>query len=134
MAEKKMILCDTDVMIDYWNKTNISHTSTKAIVEETIGINNVVLSAITKIELLTGATNKADMKRISKNLDQWIIALLDIDITLTSFSLIEKYSLSHGLALPDSIIAATALSTNLDLFTYNVKDYKFISGLKLFKP
>jgi len=129
-----MILCDTDVMIDYWNKTNIRHTSTKAIVEETIGINNVVLSAITKIELLTGATNKADMKRISKNLDQWIIALLDIDITLTSFSLIEKYSLSHGLALPDSIIAATALSTNLDLFTYNVKDYKFISGLKLFKP
>ena len=44
-----------------------------------------------------------------------------------------KYRLSHSVALPDCIIAAIAMVTNLEFFTYNQKDFKFIEGLKLFQ-
>jgi tRNA(fMet)-specific endonuclease VapC len=44
-----------------------------------------------------------------------------------------KYVLSHKLAMPDGLIAASALAHHLELYTLNIKDYKFIEGLKLYK-
>jgi predicted nucleic acid-binding protein len=51
---------------------------------------------------------------------------------MTAIELIKTYRLSHGLAIPDALIAATAIITELELFTYNQRDFRFISGLKLF--
>ena len=131
MAKEKVI-CDTDVMIDYWDRLNPRHVATKSELEISIGLDNVVLSAVTKMELIVGATNKADMQKIVKQLTRFNVALINDDITLKSLSLLETYHLSHGLSLPDGIIAATTLVTDLTLFTYNVKHYKFISRLKLY--
>ena len=64
MAKKK-IICDTDVMIDYWDVTKPRHSTTKEILENLIGLNNVVLSAIIKMELMLDATNKNDLNRIN---------------------------------------------------------------------
>ncbi|GAB1447160.1 hypothetical protein MASR2M44_01510 [Bacteroidota bacterium] len=63
MAKNK-IVCDTDVMIDYWNITSKRHSQTKTILEEIIGLDNIVISAITKMELLMGADNKSEESRI----------------------------------------------------------------------
>jgi predicted nucleic acid-binding protein len=41
---------------------------------------------------------------------------------------------NHHLALPDAMIAATAVIAEMELFTYNIKDYQFIPELILFKP
>ena len=131
MAKKKVI-CDTDVMIDYWDVSKKRHASTKEVLDKEILLDNVVLSAITKMELLLGSTNKADFNKINKKLNRFNIALINNDITLEAFELLQTYRLSHGLALPDCLIAATAKITELALFTYNTKDYKFIAGLKLF--
>lgn len=128
------MICDTDVMIDYWDTTNSRHSATKKILEENIELGNVVLSAITKMELQLGAINKSDMQKIRMKLSRFDIALLNNDITLKSFKLIENYSLSHGLTLPDGLIAATALVADLEFFTYNKKDFKFIPNLKLYGP
>ena len=121
-------------MIDFWQTKNQRYAATKNIIEEQIGIDNIILSAITKIELLAGAINKADIQKISKKLSRFNIELLNPDVTVKAFSLIEAYTHSHGLALPDSLVAATAIVMNLPLFTYNIKDYKFIDGLLLYKP
>ena len=133
MAEKK-IICDTDVMIDYWDNNNPRYLITKSTLEKSIELDNVMLSAITKMELMLGAISKNDMAKISKKLNRFNIVLINNEITIQSFDLIQKYRLSHGLSLPDSIIASTALIADLELFTYNTKDFKFISGLKLFTP
>ena len=133
MAEKK-IICDTDVMIDYWDNNNPRYLITKSTLEKSIELDNVMLSAITKMELMLGAISKNDMAKISKKLNRFNIVLINNEITIQSFDLIQKYRLSHGLSLPDSIIASTALIADLELFTYNTKDFKFISGLKLFRP
>lgn len=131
MAKKKVIY-DTDVMIDYLDVSKKRHASTKEVLDKEILLDNVVLSAITKMELLLGTTNKADFNKINKKLNRFNIALINNDITLEAFELLQTYRLSHGLALPDCLIAATAKITELALFTYNTKDYKFIAGLKLF--
>ncbi len=130
MAKEK-IICDTDVMIDYWDKAKSRHAATKSTLEKSIELDNIVLSAITKMELMLGATNKTDMTRITKKLSRFNIALINNDITLQAFDLLQTYRLSPGLSLPDSIIAETALIADLELFTYNTKDFKFISKLKL---
>jgi len=44
-----------------------------------------------------------------------------------------KYALSHKLALPDGFIAASALANGIELYTMNLKDFRFIEGLKLYK-
>lgn len=81
MAKEK-IICDTDVMIDYWDKTRFRHTATKSTLEKSIELDNVVLSAITKMELMQGATNKTEMAKITKKLNRFNIALINDDITL----------------------------------------------------
>jgi len=132
MAKKKVI-CDTDVLIDYWDTSQKRHVETRSILENNIGLDFVVLSAITKMELLFGAKNKADLGKINSKLKRFNIAIINNEITLKSFELLETYKLSHGLSIPDCFIASTALITKLELFTYNTKDFKFISGLKLFE-
>lgn len=44
-----------------------------------------------------------------------------------------KYVLSHKLALADGFIAATALAQDVELYTLNIKDFRFIDGLKLYR-
>ena len=44
----------------------------------------------------------------------------------------ETYSLSHKLTIPDALIASTALVYSLDLYTFNLKDFRFITGLNLY--
>ena len=86
------------------------------------------------MELINGAGNKNELDRINRNTHQFKIALIDDVITQLAIQLLQNYRLSHGLALPDAIIASTAITLELELFTYNIKDYKFIDGLALYNP
>ncbi len=133
MAAVKTI-CDTDVLIDYFDTNQQRHQATRKIIEEKIGLDSVVLSAITKMELVTGARNKTELNTINKKLSRFDTLLIDPSITELSLSLLQTYKLSHGLLIPDCLIAATALKAGLPFFTYNVKDFQFIAKLKLYKP
>jgi predicted nucleic acid-binding protein len=48
-----------------------------------------------------------------------------------SKKLVFDYAKSHSLDIPDSLIAATAIINNINLLSYNKKDFKFINNLKL---
>lgn len=131
MAKEK-IICDTDVLIDYFDKNQSRNASPTNILESLIGLDNVIISSITKMELLYGATNKLDLGIINKKIKRFSIVLINERINLTAIGLIQEFKLSHGLAIADSLIAATAIETKLRLFTYNLKDFKFISDLTLY--
>jgi len=126
------VICDTDVLIDYFDSTKPRHQSTKQILESEIGIDNIVLSAITKMELIAGAANKAELKLLNRKVYRFDILLINSEITSIALKLVEDYRLSHKIDIPDAIIAASALYANLKLFTYNLKDYRFIDNLALF--
>lgn len=59
--------------------------------------------------------------------------LISPEITQRAIDILSEYHLSHGLAIPDALIAATSLDTGFSLFTYNTRNFKFIKGLHLYK-
>lgn len=131
---KNLILCDTDVIIDFLDQSQKRHPQTKKIIDEKIQISNIVISVITKMELLIGAKNKAEKTKIERHLSRFNLMLIDEQISRQAFNLLIKYNLEFGLLIPDCFIASTSLSSGFELFTYNKKDYQFIKNLKLFTP
>jgi len=124
-----MTLCDTNILIEFYkNNPQITEELRR------IGPNRLAISAITQAELYFGALNKAELQRIKRHLALLTGFSLDIPISSRFLQLMETYSLSHKLSLPDALIAATALSHDLPLYTLNVKDFRFISGLSLYRP
>ena len=59
---------------------------------------------------------------------------IDEEASRLSLELVESYTLSHGLALPDALIAALAISKDASLVTGNLKHFSFIQGLKVSLP
>jgi len=84
------------------------------------------------MELIAGVVNKLELKLLNKNVYLFDILLINAEITSIALNLIENYRLSHKIDIPDALIAASALYSGFQLFTYNLKDYRFINNLSLF--
>jgi len=130
MAAQK-IICDTDVLIEFFDENKTRHSETAATIEK-IGMDNMLISAISKMEVIKGTRHKEHSQQVAKKLKRLDTILLSPEITIRTIELLNTYHLSHGLAIPDALIAATSLETGLKLFTYNVRDFKFIKGLNLY--
>lgn len=122
-----MILCDTDIFIEAFKNNKLATGSLRR-----IGFQNIALSAITLMELYFGALNKRELLKIKSRMKKLAIINLDQKITETAINMIERYSKSHGLHIPDALIAATAICREMQLLTYNVKDFKFVEGIILY--
>jgi len=99
---------------------------------EKIGHENIAISDITRGELFYSAINKAELKLIRNDLDNVIVLHINEEVSEMAVNLVEKYCLSHKLDIEDALIAATAIYYDIELFTLNVKDFKFIPELKLY--
>ena len=128
---EKKIIVDTDVLIEYLDQSKIRHKDTVAVLENKDLV--ISISSITAMELIVGAINKTHLTKINKELRAFLIILPDHEIGLLSINLLQQYNLSHGLKIQDCFIAATAIFMKIPLFTYNIKDFRFIEGLNLYK-
>lgn len=124
----KMILCDTNILIEVYKGNTLIIEAIKQIGQE-----NIAISDVTCAELLYGARNKMELEIIRKDINKLTILSIQSEISRNAVQLVEKYSLSHKLSLPDALIASTAIFHNLDLYTLNIKDFKFLKYIKLFK-
>lgn len=123
-----MILTDTDVFIEALKNNPNAIGPLRE-----IGFENIALSAVTLMELYFGARNKRELGKIKSRLSTLHILQIDENISKTATQLVEEYAKSHGLQIPDALIAATAMCHRLDLLTFNVKDFKFIDGISLYQ-
>jgi len=119
------ILIDSCVLIDMLRGDSIIKNKIQS-------INKPFVTFIITMELMQGATNKDSLFKIKKELNNFYLLPMHDEIANLAIQLIDKYSLSNGLTIPDAIIAASSLVYALPLYTHNVKDFKFISGLELF--
>ena len=117
-----MILCDTDVIIEFLKG---NETTSSIFKKEDY---DIALSAITIMELFYGALNKKELKKIKSALSPYPILPINEKITVIAIDLIECYSKSHQLRIPDALIAATAIWHNLKLYTFNTKDFHYIKN------
>jgi len=122
-----MILCDTNVIIEVLKK-NLTVIQTI----EKIGLDKIAISVVTAMELYYGALNKIELKKIKLHLSSIRIFHIDEEISVTAAELIERYAKSHGLQIPDALIAATALNHCIKLYTGNKKDFMFIEKISLY--
>jgi len=126
--EKELVICDTNIFINYLN--NDEKTIEKL---QEIGLENVAMSAITAMELLQGMSNKTELRKMQKTIKQYHVIDFTNQVSELSVQLIEQFTLSNCLQIPDSIIGATAIVYDLPLFTYNTKDFKFMPNIRLYK-
>lgn len=122
-----MILVDTNIFIEIFKGNSITLESIKQ-----IDASQIALSSITLTELYYGAKNKNELSIIENYLLHYRIIHLDENISSESLRLIKLYAKSHGLTIPDAIIASTLILYGYPPFTYNIKDFKYIRGLNLF--
>lgn len=88
-------------------------------------------SIVVQMELIVGCRNKEEWNKLNRFLKRFQIVGLSEAIGNKSIELLSRYHLSHGLLIPDSLIAATALAMDVSLLSKNQKDYRFMDGLKL---
>ena len=124
-----MILCDTDVLIEFYkgNQSTVEQL-------QSIGLNSIAVSAVTKAELLYGARDRKEFDLIDSHLNQCRCLHIIGDISVLFIELMRRYALSHKPKIPDLLIAATAIIHDAEIFTMNTKDFRFIDNLRLYSP
>jgi tRNA(fMet)-specific endonuclease VapC len=128
MAGRKiMILCDTNILIEFYKNNPIIVNELRQ-----IGLERLAISVVTQSELYYGAINKVELLKIQRHLNLLHNFPIDNQVSIQFIQLMERYALSHKLTIPDALIAATALVNNVDLYTLNVKDFRFIEGVNLY--
>ncbi len=123
-----MILCDTNILIEFYKINPIVIQNLQY-----IGPANIGVSVITKAELFYGARDKAELSKIERHVTLCQCYGLNDAISALFIELMQRYSLSHKVSIPDMLIAATAISNDLKLYTLNTKDFKFIPELSLYE-
>ncbi len=127
--EKELILCDTNIFISWFNNDIKTIKALEALDNLQIG-----MSTITAMELLQGMGNKRELTAMKKKIAKFGLIDFDSQVSDLAYSYIERFSLSHRLQIPDSIIAATSVAFGFQLFTYNTKDFNYIPDIQLYNP
>lgn len=130
MGKKKVnpVLCDSNVLFKFLE----GDEATKKALDK-LGKERITFSIITTAEAYAGC-NKVHFQVLKKVFSSYTIYHLTEDVSRRFNGLIQSNHYRHSKWIPDALIAATALSNNIELFTYNKKDFDFIPDLKLYKP
>lgn len=83
------------------------------------------------MELFVGCRNKVELMYVERFLQSFHLIKITDQISDAAADLLKQYRLSHGLLIPDALIAATALTFNAPLISKNQRDYRFIANLTL---
>lgn len=122
------MLLDTNIFIDYLRGFPPALSFFKSIQSR----DDVCFSTITEAELLAGAANNDASVR--EKLLHFIHSYEDVPLNHSVAVLAGDLKRSLGLALPDALIAATALEWNAELITRNAADFKKVPDLRVKVP
>jgi predicted nucleic acid-binding protein len=120
-------LFDTDILID----VGLNDKRAIQVLLDSQNKSTLAISTITEMEMIVGCRNKAELKKLEQFLARFAILKIDATICDTAVSLLKTYRPSHGLKMPDALIAATAIVHQAPLITKNQRDFKFIPDLTL---
>jgi predicted nucleic acid-binding protein len=124
----RLILCDSNILFALLKGNEEVKSNLKKIGDE-----NIAFSIITHAEAYAGSS-KDETKALKSFFEKHRLYHLTADISKIFNGLILSYHERHSKWIPDALIAATALSNQLELYTLNRKDFDFIPNLKLYSP
>lgn len=120
------MLIDTDVLIWFFRGRESARRALSS-------VDGVMLSAVTYMELVQGMRNKSELRLLRQTIHEqgWTILPLGENIGHRAIVYVESHFLSHGIALADALIAASAVESGAPLMTANVKHFKAIADVEL---
>lgn len=92
------------------------------------------ISVISAMELIVGCRDKAEVKKAGNLIADFNLIHLSPMSSAEAYRLMLTYSKSHGLAIPDALIAATAIIQGLELATDNDRHFTMIPNLTVKRP
>lgn len=87
------------------------------------------VSVISAMELITGCRTKAEVQKVERLLADFVLIHLSPLASAKAYTLMLDYAKSHGLTIPDALIAATAITQGLELVTDNDRHFGMIPNL-----
>jgi hypothetical protein len=87
------------------------------------------VSAVTAAELFAGARSAAEQRRIENLLDQLMVHSVDLEVARLGGAYRRNYGQSHGVLIPDALIAATAPVHGARLVTRNARHFPMLDDL-----
>lgn len=120
----KMILLDTDVLIDFFR----GYGKAVALVNKYNA--RIILSPIVVAELFAGVKGDMEQAALQNFVSLFRVVPIDTEIGKAGGLYKRDYGKSHGVGLADAILAATAEAENAELKTLNTKHYPMLKGLK----
>ena len=123
-------LTDTDILIDA--ARGVAGAVAFMIAQQ--ASTGVCISIISAMELVAGCRNKAELAQTQQFLQPITVLPVSATASQTAYQLMESFFLSHGLLIPDALIAATALEHGLALHTKNTRHFGMIPALTVTQP
>jgi predicted nucleic acid-binding protein len=115
-------LVDTDVLVD------VSRNNAGAIAcIDRLG-SEWSLSAMTALELISGAKNQREVELIDRLMEVYETIPVNDSIGRRAYDLLKIHARSSGLRTFDLLIAATAMEERRTLVTRNHKHFRMIAG------
>jgi predicted nucleic acid-binding protein len=121
------VIIDTDILIDAGRGVTDAVKCLSEIKRRSLS----AVSIITYMELIVGCRNKQELIQLDRFMSRFQVIKLNDRISDIGSDLLHKYRLSHGLLIPDALIAATAIFVGSFLVSKNYRDYRFIEKLNM---
>lgn len=128
--EKEVVLVDTSILIDYFRKSDKSKSALFAMSQQDYLF---CISAITEYEIYVGATSN-QKPYWEEFLNSVEVLPFNREVAKTAAEISKKLKTKRKqLDIADLFIACTAIQSNLQLATLNLKHFERIENLKLVK-
>jgi len=131
MATADRVILDSDVLIDLARGDARAVDLVDGLISQG---ERPAISIITEMELFLGARTKAEQRSVRQLVQRFEVLPTSEMISVRARNLTVRYARSHGLTIPDALIAATAIANRALLLTRNVRHFFFIPRLRVRAP
>jgi predicted nucleic acid-binding protein len=120
-------LIDSNIIIDLTRQL----PAAQAFIQPLLALGAPETSVVCTMEVIQGCRNQAELNLILSFLSLFRIYPISSAASLNAQAHLTALTLSHGLGIPDALIAATALELRLPLYTLNTKHFAMVPGLQV---
>lgn len=124
-------LLDTTVLIDLSRGSEDAAAFVDSMVDAGGSLSVSVISAM---EVIAGCRDRTEVAKAESLLSSFHLMHLTPAASAQAYLLMVNYNRSHGLAIPDALIAATALVEGYVLCSDNARHFNMIPELSVEKP
>jgi len=121
-----IVFIDTNIVIEYIKKRNNEELIAYVDSFDTVYINDVVI-----MELYQGARDKKELNYIKKKIMKFEVLKMNHEIISLAKEILDRYTLSNNTKIMDALIASTVIMYNIDLYTLNKKDFRYLEQITL---